>query len=87
MTLKTSITSGEKKLQDGNFPVYFSIILTNGFKLENLNIHGYYDIYTFFSGRPDKIMESYDFDWSGNKSNINGKNSMCLFYHYWTLLW
>ena len=87
MTLKTSITYDEKKLQDGKFPVYFSIILTNGFELENLNIHGYYDIYTFFSGRPDKTMESHDFDWSGNESNINGKNSMVLSYHYWTSFW
>ena len=52
--------------------------MTNGFELDNLNIHGYYDIYTFFSGRPDKTNESYKFDWSGKESNIHGKNSMII---------
>ena len=26
-------------------------------------MHGYHDIYTFFSGRPDKTMETHNFDW------------------------
>ena len=60
-------------MKDDNFPVYFSLILTNGFKIENLSNHGYKDYYTFFQGTPPKTENSQNLDWSGNNSNIVGK--------------
>ena len=71
LNFKTSRINYVKKLKDDNFPVYFSLILKNGFK--NLSNLGYENTFEFFQGYTTKTLNNQILDWSGNNSNVAGK--------------
>ena len=57
-----------------DFPLYFSIVLWNGFDIDVLHKHGYDELFTWFIGKQNQ--SEVAFGWSGNKSTktVTGQN-------------
>ena len=62
---KTTTTVSKEKIQDPVFPLYFSIILKEGFNLANLKLHGYQTAYRFYLGHKLPYLKPQPFDWQG----------------------
>ena len=82
LIVKTSEKHGSKKLQEmRDFPLYFSLILWNGFDIDVLHKHGYDELFKWFIGNQEQA--EIAFGWGGNTSHktVTGLNKhfVCTF--------
>ena len=66
---KTTTAVSKEKIQESVFPLYFSIILNEGFNLTKLKLHGYPSAYRFYLGQKLPWTGPQPFDWRGVKNS------------------
>ena len=58
------------QLNEIEFPSYLTFIVSDAFKFEIIENHGYSDLFDFFIGNKNQAEAS--FDWTGSNSTIQG---------------
>ena len=67
-----------EKIKETVFPLYFSIIVNEGFNLTKLKLYGYPSMHHFFTGKLKTKMNDH-FDWRGvNNSTVKSKNKQAV---------
>ena len=78
---KTTTVVSKEKIQESVFPLYFSIILNEGFNLTKLKVHGYPSAYKLYLGQKLPWNKPQPFDWRGIKNSTvqsETRNILCL---------
>ena len=66
---KTTTTVSKEKIKDPVFPLYFSIILKEGFDLTKLKLHGYPSAIRFYIGHILPWNKHQPYDWRGVRNS------------------